>query len=99
MAMLNAFIKKVFGTKHERQMKRMQPLIDRINGLESKMKGLAEADAPMLKTIEGLGVKVTQLTAGEREAFVKATRPTYDNWKKQIGAPLVTRAEEAVAKR
>ena len=62
-------------------------------------KGLAEADAPLLKQIEGLGVKVTQLTPDEREAFVKATRPTYDNWKKQIGAPLVTRAEEAVAKR
>ena len=62
-------------------------------------KGLAEADAPMLKSIEALGVTVTRLTAGEREAFMKATRPTYDNWKKQIGAPLVTRAEEAVAKR
>ena len=42
--MFNAFIKRVFGTKHERQMKRMQPLIDRINALEPKMKGLADAD-------------------------------------------------------
>lgn len=62
-------------------------------------KGLVEADAPMLKTIEGLGVTVTRLTPDERAAFVKVTRPTYDNWKKQIGEPLVTRAEEAVAKR
>ena len=46
--MFNAFIKKIFGTKHERQMKRMQPLIDRINGLEAKMKGLAEADFPKI---------------------------------------------------
>jgi preprotein translocase subunit SecA len=46
--MLNAFIKKIFGTKHERQMKRMQPLIDRINGLEAKMKGLPEADFPAI---------------------------------------------------
>jgi hypothetical protein len=29
-------------------MKRMQPLIDRINGLEPKMKGLADADFPGL---------------------------------------------------
>ncbi len=62
-------------------------------------KGLAEAETPMLKTVEGLGVKVTRLTSDEREAFVKVTRPTYENWKKQIGAPLVTRAEESVAKR
>jgi preprotein translocase subunit SecA len=46
--MFNAFIKRVFGTKHERQMKRMQPLIDRINALEPKMKGLADADFPGL---------------------------------------------------
>ena len=46
--MFNALIKKVFGTKHDRQMKRMQPLIDRINALEPKMKGLAEADFPAL---------------------------------------------------
>ncbi len=67
--------------------------------IEIARKGLAEADTPMLKSIEELGVTVTRLTAAERDAFVKATRPTYDNWKKQIGAPLVTRAEEAVAKR
>ncbi|MGE0803466.1 MAG: DctP family TRAP transporter solute-binding subunit, partial [Lautropia sp.] len=62
-------------------------------------KGLAEADAPMLKTVEGLGVTVTRLTPDERNAFVKTTRPVYDNWKKQIGDALVTRAEDAVAKR
>ena len=32
IAMFNSVIKKIFGTKHERQMKRMQPLIDRIAG-------------------------------------------------------------------
>jgi tripartite ATP-independent transporter DctP family solute receptor len=62
-------------------------------------KGLAESDTPMLKTVEGFGVKVTRLSADEREAFVKVTKPIYENWKKQIGAPLVTRAEESVAKR
>ncbi len=62
-------------------------------------KGLAESDTPMLKTVEGFGVKVTRLSPDERDSFVKITRPVYDNWKKQIGAPLVTRAEEAVSKR
>jgi preprotein translocase subunit SecA len=46
--MFNALFKKVFGTKHDRQMKRMQPLIHRIAELEPKMKGLAERDFPAL---------------------------------------------------
>ena len=40
-----------------------------------------------------------QLSAAEREAFVKATRPVYDKWKNQIGADLVTAAEKAIAAR
>jgi TRAP-type C4-dicarboxylate transport system substrate-binding protein len=42
-------------------------------------KGLAEpADQPLLKDIAALGVNIVQLTPAEREAFVKATRPVYD---------------------
>ncbi|SFB67011.1 tripartite ATP-independent transporter solute receptor, DctP family [Polaromonas sp. OV174] len=62
-------------------------------------KGLAEADRPLLKEIASHGVTVTQLSPQEREAFVKATRPIYDKWKNQIGAPLVTAAEKAIAAR
>ncbi len=78
--MLNAFIKKVFGTKHERQMKRMQPLIDRINGLEPKMQGLAEADFPAitadLRARLAKGQPLDELTAeafaAVREASVRS---------------------------
>ncbi|HRI08577.1 MAG TPA: preprotein translocase subunit SecA, partial [Nannocystaceae bacterium] len=42
--MFNALIKKVFGTKHDRQMKRLQPLVNRIGELEPKMKALSDAD-------------------------------------------------------
>jgi tripartite ATP-independent transporter DctP family solute receptor len=62
-------------------------------------KGLAEADAPMVKDVEALGVKVTKLAPAEREEFVKATRGVYTQWKGQIGADLVTKAEQAVAAR
>jgi len=62
-------------------------------------KGLAEADKPLLKDIAGNGVTVTQLSAPEREAFVKATRPVYDKWKNQIGATLVNSAEKSIAAR
>ena len=60
-------------------------------------KGLVEADKPLLKDLAGLGVTVTTPNAAEREAFVKATRPVYDKWKSQIGAPLVDKAEKAIA--
>ncbi len=61
--------------------------------------GLIEADKPVQKQIEGLGVTVTTLTPAEREAFVKATRSVYDKWKAQIGAGLVDKAEKAIAAR
>ena len=59
--------------------------------------GLVEAGRPLLKEIEGLGVKVTQLTTAERAQFVAATRGVAAKWKTQIGAPLVDKAEKAVA--
>ena len=62
-------------------------------------KGLVEADKPMLKDIAALGVTVTQLSAAERDAFVKVTRPVYDKWKNTIGADLVSAAEKSIAAR
>ena len=62
-------------------------------------KGMVEADQPLLKEIAGMGVTVTKLSAAERDAFVTATRPVYDKWKAQIGAPLVAKAEQAIAAR
>ncbi|MDB5884862.1 MAG: dicarboxylate transporter, DctP subunit [Polaromonas sp.] len=62
-------------------------------------KGLAEADKPLLKDIAANGVTVTQLSAQERDAFVKATRPVYEKWKNQIGAGLVNTAEKSIAAR
>jgi TRAP-type transport system periplasmic protein len=62
-------------------------------------RGLAEADQPLLKDIAALGVNITKLSPAEREAFVKATRPVYAKWKPQIGAELVTKAEQAIAAR
>jgi len=62
-------------------------------------KGMVEADQPLLKDIAAMGVTVTRLTPAEREAFVTATRPVYDKWKSQIGAPLVAKAEQSIAAR
>ena len=61
--------------------------------------GLIEADKPLLKQIEGLGVTVTTLDPKERERFVKATRPVFEKWKEQIGSGLVDKAESSIAAR
>lgn len=62
-------------------------------------KGLVEADKPLLKEIAALGVTITQLSAQERDAFIKATRPVYDKWKTTIGPSLVSAAESAITAR
>ncbi len=61
--------------------------------------GLVEAGKPLLKTIEGFGVKITQLTPPEREKFVIATRRVYARWKADIGKDLVDMAEKSVETR
>jgi tripartite ATP-independent transporter DctP family solute receptor len=61
--------------------------------------GLTGPDPAVVKTIEGFGVKVVRLTPEERAAFVKATRPVYEKWAKQIGPELVKKAEAAIAAR
>lgn len=42
--MFNALFKKVFGTRHDRQMKRMQPLITAIAANEPKMQARSDAE-------------------------------------------------------
>ncbi|MBX3016889.1 MAG: preprotein translocase subunit SecA [Bdellovibrionaceae bacterium] len=40
--MIQAVLRKVFGTKHERDMKALQPLISRINGFEPALQALSD---------------------------------------------------------
>ncbi len=49
--MLNNVLAKVFGSKHERDVKRIQPLVDAINALEPEMKALGD-DGLRAKTAE-----------------------------------------------
>jgi tripartite ATP-independent transporter DctP family solute receptor len=60
-------------------------------------KGLTPGDMSMIKEVEGLGVKVTELSDADKQAFEKVLKPVYDKWSKQIGPDLVKRAEAAVA--
>ncbi len=42
--MIQALVKKVIGSKNERELKRMQPLVDHINSLESDFESLTDAE-------------------------------------------------------
>ena len=67
--------------------------------IQMARKGLIPPDLSTIAEVEKLGVSVVRLSAGEREAFVKATRKVYQKWSKSIGQDLVTKAEKAVAAR
>jgi len=58
--MLNILLKKVFGTKTERELKRIQPIVDRINSLEGAVCSLSD-DELRAKT----GEFRSRLSAGE----------------------------------
>jgi preprotein translocase subunit SecA len=40
--MIGSLVKRIFGTKHERQMKKLQPLVTRINDLEKEVQALSD---------------------------------------------------------
>ncbi|MCH9680285.1 MAG: preprotein translocase subunit SecA, partial [Deltaproteobacteria bacterium] len=42
--MLGGIVKKIFGTKHQRQMKKLQPMVDRINSLEADLEKLSDEE-------------------------------------------------------
>ena len=42
--MLAGIVKKLFGTKHDRQMKKLRPQLDAINGLESTIAELSDSE-------------------------------------------------------
>jgi len=42
--MVTKMLTKVFGTQHDREMKRLQPLVDKINSLESHMQKLSDEE-------------------------------------------------------
>ncbi len=42
--MIDAVLKKIFGTKHERDVKRMMPVVAAINALEPEVKALGDAE-------------------------------------------------------
>ncbi|MDF2095621.1 DctP family TRAP transporter solute-binding subunit [Aquibaculum arenosum] len=69
------------------------------HGIDVARKGLVGDDQSLIDDIREKGVTIVELTEEEREAFVEATRPVYEEWRERIGADLVEMAEESVANR
>jgi preprotein translocase subunit SecA len=46
--MVNYVLKKILGTKNERELKKLRPLVARVNEIEPRMKALAPEDFPKL---------------------------------------------------
>src|SRR5690606_7235540 len=42
--MVQALIRKIVGTKHEREIRRLRPLVDAINAQEDRIRALSDAD-------------------------------------------------------
>ena len=42
--MVNVILTKIFGTAHEREMKRLGPNIQKINSLEPRFKAMSDAE-------------------------------------------------------
>ncbi len=49
--MVTTFLAKIFGTQHEREMKRLQPIVDAVNSFDAKMKTLPDSELQH-KTVE-----------------------------------------------
>ncbi len=51
---MQKIVKQIFGTKHDREMKKIRPLIEKINALEKSMQALSDselqAQTPLLKS-------------------------------------------------
>ncbi len=80
MGFLDIF-KKVFGTKNDREIRKLRPLVNRINELEAKMKLLKDADFPerifdfrqQYENGRSLDDMLPEVFALVREASVRAT--------------------------
>jgi preprotein translocase subunit SecA len=66
------YLNKVFGTKNEREIKKLQPLVDRINGMESQVEKLDDA---------GLARRIAELRT-EAENALKNGKLSVEDLKK-----------------
>jgi len=69
--MITSMLKKVFGTRHDREMKRIKPVVDAVGALEPKMKAMSDSElsGQTAKFRERLKDSKVELTSLLPEAF------------------------------
>src|SRR5689334_730800 len=70
--MIDRFLAKVFGTQHERDIKKLAPRVERINALEPAMQALSD-EALRGKTVE-FRARIAEALEGVAEDDLKAAR-------------------------
>ncbi|WP_198368919.1 DctP family TRAP transporter solute-binding subunit [Roseomonas rosulenta] len=67
--------------------------------IEASRKGIGiGGDRSALEECARRGVAVTELTAAEKDAFARVTRPVYDKWAQTVGTALVEKAQAAITR-
>lgn len=64
--------------------------------IAASRKGILGADRSSFEELARRGVATVELTAAEKQAFARATKPVYDKWAQTVGTDLVRKAEAAV---
>jgi preprotein translocase subunit SecA len=84
------FISKIFGTKNDRELKAMQPLVQAINQLEPEIQ--RKSDAELLESIQTLK---TNLSLAVKEMEEKNSKPTKEDYQ-LIMAPVLPKVFASV---
>ena len=78
--MLKSLVKAVFGTRHQRELKRLQPIVDEINRQFERLKGLSDdelttlVDRRLLRIEPARGSDRVELTHDLLTGVVRAAR-------------------------
>lgn len=64
--------------------------------IAASRRGITGSDRGSFEELGRRGVATVELTAAEKQAFARATKPVYDKWAQTVGADLVRKAEAAV---
>lgn len=86
-------------TPEDREIVRQAAIDAGKQEIQIARKGTTDDDNSLIKEIEAQGVEVHKLSDEEYQAFVKATESVFNKWKERIGAELVEKAQEDIAKR
>ena len=97
--MINSVLSKVFGTSNDRAVKKMQPLLDQINGFESAIAPLSDEDLRN-KTID-FKARIAKAIKGltDKEELYKAERAALDDILPEAFATVREAGKRAVGMR